>query len=350
MDDYGEFGLQDSLLLAIRDLAVPVVLTDPRLPDNPISYVNRAFEEATLYKAHEAIGQNCRFLQGPDTSEEDLQAIRDGLASDRTFQAKITNYRKDGTPYRVQLMISPVHDREGAITGFLSLQRQLEGRDCANLMAREEAEALLCEVQHRVKNHLAMVSSMTRIQARHAVTRESFEAIGRRIEALALLYEEMLGSRTRQDANEKVSLNAYLRRIADVVADLESQRRISVTVDCGDVSLGLDQAASLGLLVSECLTNALAHAFEGRESGDILVLGSPVGDSDLRLSITDNGIGMPEGHDWPASAMKAYSDPESGHGVGGAIVLALARSLGGKIEVASAPETGTSIAIQFPIR
>lgn len=88
--------------------AMPIVVTDPHLEDNPIVFVNRAFERLTGYQADEAIGRNCRFLQGPLTSKDAVRAIRDGIAAKASVAVRLLNYRRNGTAFWNDLHIAPV--------------------------------------------------------------------------------------------------------------------------------------------------------------------------------------------------------------------------------------------------
>lgn len=88
-------------------------------------YVNEAFCEATGYSSDEVIGRNCRFLQGPDTSANDIAAIRAALASGQVFRGQILNYRKDGSTFWNSLTISPLFDAGGEISHFVSVQRDV---------------------------------------------------------------------------------------------------------------------------------------------------------------------------------------------------------------------------------
>ncbi len=88
--------------------AMPIVITDPHLEDNPIVFVNQAFERLTGYNADEAIGRNCRFLQGPLTSQDAIHAIRDGLEAKTSVAVRLLNYRRNGTAFWNDLHIAPV--------------------------------------------------------------------------------------------------------------------------------------------------------------------------------------------------------------------------------------------------
>lgn len=99
-----------------------VVFTDPHQRDNPMIYISEAFERQTGYSIAESIGRNCRFLQGPDTAPEAIEAIRAGLAARTRFTIDILNYRKDGTPFLNRLRIRPIFDSDGKLIYFAGAQ------------------------------------------------------------------------------------------------------------------------------------------------------------------------------------------------------------------------------------
>eukprot|EP00741_Cyanophora_paradoxa_P006823 tig00001042_g6598.t1 len=106
-------GLKN-LLASILHLSMSnLIVSDPRLPDNPIVYASEGFQKLTGYSKEEIVGRNCRFLQGPGTDENTVRAIREGLRQKAPFLAEILNYRKDGTPFWNLLFITPVLDPQG---------------------------------------------------------------------------------------------------------------------------------------------------------------------------------------------------------------------------------------------
>jgi len=112
-------------LLEQDEVEMSVVFTDPSQPDNPMIYVSPEFERQTGYSAAEAVGRNCRFLQGPDTDENAVEAIRQGLKARTCFTIDILNYRKDGTPFVNRLRIRPIFDAEGNLVYFAGAQNPL---------------------------------------------------------------------------------------------------------------------------------------------------------------------------------------------------------------------------------
>ncbi|UWG46684.1 Signal transduction histidine kinase [Halanaeroarchaeum sp. HSR-CO] len=113
---------------AIDKAHTALVLTDPRAPDNPIVYVNDAFEELTGYDAETAEGRNCRFLQGAETDSETVATLRSAIDAEESVTVEIRNYRADGTPFWNELTVTPVYDTEGELVRYLGTQRDVTDR------------------------------------------------------------------------------------------------------------------------------------------------------------------------------------------------------------------------------
>lgn len=109
----------------VSDSPVPSVISDPRLPDNPIVACNAAFCELTGYSVEEVVGRNCRFLSGPATEPWLTEEIRRGVREHRPVLVEILNYKRDRTPFRNAVMVAPVFDAEGELKYFLGSQVEL---------------------------------------------------------------------------------------------------------------------------------------------------------------------------------------------------------------------------------
>ena len=101
---------------------MPMLITDPHQPDNPIIYVNDAFLKLTGYAREELMGRNCRFLQGPGTNRDDVTKIRNAIARRESLEIDLLNYRKDGSTFWNRLLVSPVFNRAGKLTHFFASQ------------------------------------------------------------------------------------------------------------------------------------------------------------------------------------------------------------------------------------
>jgi PAS domain S-box-containing protein len=148
-------GDQEAALRALRERAViatdiAFTITDPREPDNPLVWVNPSFTRITGYEYDEAVGSNCRFLQGPATHRTTAAEIRRALTERRPITTTLLNYRKDGTAFWNQLSVTPVFDGEGELVSFVGVQNDVtervrvenerEAAFAAEQTARQEAE------------------------------------------------------------------------------------------------------------------------------------------------------------------------------------------------------------------
>lgn len=118
-------GNQLSLFDHARDA---IIITEAEPYDEPgprIIYVNKAFEECSLYSSNDVLGRSPRLLQGDNTTKESRKNIREGLENWQNIRQVMNNYSKDGSPFQVELNISPVKDETGWWTHWLSIQRNI---------------------------------------------------------------------------------------------------------------------------------------------------------------------------------------------------------------------------------
>jgi len=112
-------------LLEDDEMEMSVVVSDPNLPDNPMIFVSGEFEVQTGYAAQEALGRNCRFLQGPETHPDAVELIRAGLRAQTRFTVDILNYRKNGSSFLNRLRIRPIFDEHGRVVYFIGAQNPI---------------------------------------------------------------------------------------------------------------------------------------------------------------------------------------------------------------------------------
>jgi len=121
-----------------------IVITDPSKADNPIVFVNPAFTELTGYSSAEAIGRNCRFLQGLLTDRKVISEIREAVGQGRSIRRELLNYRKDGAQFWTDLAINPTRDGSGDAVGFVGI--------LSDLTERKQTEATAHEAKTQLSN------------------------------------------------------------------------------------------------------------------------------------------------------------------------------------------------------
>jgi PAS domain S-box-containing protein len=128
------------LVLAVSASRHGILVTDPNLLDNPIVYVNSAFEKLTGYAAEEALGRNCRFLQGDDRDQAVIEEMRSAVGEGRECRVIVRNYKKDGTPFWNDLSISPARDEGGHLINFVGVLEDVTERKRTEDALRETEE------------------------------------------------------------------------------------------------------------------------------------------------------------------------------------------------------------------
>jgi PAS domain S-box-containing protein len=115
-----------------------ITLSDPDQPDNPIVYANEAFELITGYDRDEILGRNCRFLQGTDRDQPEIERIREALRDHKSVTVTLRNYRKDGALFYNRFSIRPLLDRQGRLIYYLGIQYDVTDK----VQAEEELRRL----------------------------------------------------------------------------------------------------------------------------------------------------------------------------------------------------------------
>ena len=117
---------------------IATVLSNPRKPDNPLEVANQAFCDLTGYAEGEIVGRNCRFLSGVGTEPWLTERIREGVRTRSSVLVDILNYKKDGTPFRNAVLVTPLFDGEGDLTWFLGSQVELGSESTSIFIGRRE--------------------------------------------------------------------------------------------------------------------------------------------------------------------------------------------------------------------
>jgi hypothetical protein len=128
-----------SLKSMIASSPIAAVISNPRLPDNPIVECNDAFVALTGYAPDEIIGHNCRFLTGPETEPELSEMLRAAVRERSPALVEIWNYKKDGSPFRNAVLVAPIFGSDGSLEYFLG--SQMEVGDTESRLSERQAQA-----------------------------------------------------------------------------------------------------------------------------------------------------------------------------------------------------------------
>lgn len=227
------------------------------------------------------------------------------------------------------------------LTGFLPQTRSTrfgsEGErkmvDVEGTLSARDAHSR--EAAHRTKNHLALVASMLRMQARRVrpeLAPRQFETMANRVAALAQLYDQLT---VASDAAQ-LDLCAYFENLVERLrTSLSPEEPAEIRLETESCTVPSDLAVELGLIVTELVTNAIKH---GRSADGRLrvTIACRIEDGTGELVCSDAGTGLPDDHETRA-------------GLGMHITRALVSGIAGKMTINSSP-AGTGFIIRFPVR
>ncbi|WP_162415338.1 PAS domain-containing sensor histidine kinase [Cyclobacterium roseum] len=404
-----ELELHDA---AMESTSCGISISDARKPDMPLIYVNRAFCEMSGYLEEEVVGKNCRFLQGENRDQKARYIIREALDSGNHCQVLIKNFRKDGTFFWNDLIISPIRDKEGQLTHFVGVQNDVTDREEARretaakqielektlerlketqsmLIHSEKMNALgqmVAGVAHEINNPVAFVASnMHALKQMAEDLKGAYEQLNTAVDASGNEDLKALARKLSQEADvDFISedlddlINSSidgLKRVKGIVGSLrnfsrldEAEEKVASMKECIESTLEIAGSVVRNRLVIDCQLNDLSPikcrpselnqvflnlimnaAQAVKEDGRLEIKGSETTDA-LVLTFTDNGIGM------DAATQEKIFNPffttkPVGEGTGLGLSIAykiISDGHNGKITVDSEVGKGTSFTISLP--
>ncbi|EGH70220.1 histidine kinase [Pseudomonas syringae pv. aceris str. M302273] len=356
---------------------MPMIVTDPNRPDNPIIFANRAFLEMTGYASEEIIGSNCRFLQGPDTDRTAVQSIRDAIDQRVDISTEILNYRKDGSSFWNALFISPVYNDAGELIYFFASQLDISRRRDAEeaLRQAQKMEALgqlTGGIAHDFNNLLQVMGGYIDLIGSAAEkpvidvqrVQRSVHHAKSAVERASTLTKQLLAFARKQKLQGRVlNLNGLVSTTEPLIertfgpeviieTDLDPALK-NCRIDPTQAEVALlnifinARDALIGRLNPKIFieTRNLVVDELANMSYDGLLPGRYVS-----IAVTDNGIGM------PASIRDRVMDPffttkeeGKGSGLGLSMVYGFAKQSGGAARIYTEEGVGTTLRLYFPV-
>ncbi len=362
----------DIFFAAVQTTRMPMIVTDPHQPDNPIVFANGAFQGMTGYALDEIIGRNCRFLQGPETDRGIVDQIRSAIAQRQEFATEILNYRKNGSSFWNALFISPVYDREGNLIYFfasqLDVSRRRDAEDALRQSQKMEALGQLTGgIAHDFNNLLQVVTGYADVLKR-GLNDEGSPRLLRAVDNIAsaarrgaTLTQQLLAfARKQRLEGRNLNLNTLVENLQDMTTRTLGEHInvvLKLSPDLANCRLDPVQAelAILNLLINarDAMPQGgrLTIATENRvvEDGDAALFGNvPPGDY-VCLSITDTGTGMSQ--DLLDRVMEPFfttKEEGKGTGLGLSMVYGFVKQSGGSVRLYSEPGHGTTVKLFVP--
>lgn len=305
-------------------------------PREHVIYSNIEFQRLTGQDAATVSGKTWEDVAGIATAAKDGRKLSEAITADDDYLGSFAIDSAGDTNVVNAWSNIILNDDNMPVFRLVGLA-EINGESGApeDLQQRiQEKDTLMRELQHRVKNNLQMITALIRIETRNlpkGATGEQFDRLAGRVESLALLYRSL----SETENGEIIDLGIYLSEIAAAVMRAHAVEgiRLDLKVDTWPVSVNV--AMPTGLVVNEVLTNALKHAFEGRDGGTIR-LHSLVDETGCRVILADDGIGLNSKADWPRQGK-----------LSALIVNSLEQNAKARIDVDSAPGQGMRVTIFF---
>ncbi len=293
--------------------------------------INPAFERLTGLKRDDVIGHTHNQIM-PDDDPKWLQEY--GKVAMTGNAVHFENYSPALKRYYEVHAYRPAPQLFAVL--FMDITERKLAEECLRASLAEK-EVLLKEIHHRVKNNMQVISSLIGIQANSpadpAVIR-ILEDLRGRVRTMALVHEKLYLSRDIS----RIDFAEYARSLLRFIwqANATDAARVELRLDMQPLLLSVEAAVPCGLILNELATNALKHAFRGRDKGVVNVALHKGDDGRSCLMVSDNGIGLPADLDWRQSPT-----------LGLQLVNMLARQLGGTVEVEVHKGEGTEFRITF---
>lgn len=199
---------------------------------------------------------------------------------------------------------------------------------------------LMQEMQHRIKNHIAIIAGLVWLRSRAAQSdeaRQELQGIGARIDALRLVHEQLYAANTAQQLRLRPFVMQLLENLCHLHQEHSGQVRLQIAI--ADVDLDPDTAVPLGMILTEFASNSLKYAFDG--DGGLLAVDIDIADDDTwTVRIQDDGKGLP----------LQTSTRKPGSGTGMKLIEGLAGQIGAHVQWSRAGERGTELRLSFKVK
>lgn len=243
---------------AMLQSGLAVTLASMRHEDEPLVFVNAAFEALTGYSAQEAIGRNCRFLQGEQTDASVVAEIRRAIAEQDVAVVELVNYTKSGKAFVNSLHLGPVYDEAGELIYFFGSQWDItDKRDLKDELSAERSRAE--QLSHRIRNLLSVVNGIIGASTQGA-NAELGKRLIQKILALSRAYEHTFEC----DANDAVDLRDVMRSLLEPYSPADEER---LSISGRSLRVPQTLLATLAVTFHELASAALLHGALSQEGG-----------------------------------------------------------------------------------
>ena len=328
---------------AIEDAPVGIAISDPNRADNPLMYVNDAFVEMTGYSREEALGENCRFLQGEHTDPDRVDRLREAIDAEEPVSVTLRNYRKDGTEFWNHLEVAPVTTDTGEVVNYVGFQQDVTDRK------QRQAQLTVLDrvLRHNIRNYMNVVRG-------YAETIQSGTSNGTAdsAERIMDMSDRLVGLAEKERQITELLRDDPIRkdidvcgRLEQIVSRVESEHpEATITVDCAE-DVTVRTTANFGQAITELVTNAIVH---NDSSSPAVTLTVTHADGAVRIDVADTGPRIPEMERNILVGETKQTPLYHGDGLGLWLVKLIVARSDGSITLAENSPSGNVVSIELP--
>lgn len=359
---------------AVKTTRMPMIVTNPNKPDNPIVFANPAFINMTGYSWDELIGNNCRLLQGAETDRETVDEIRNAIEQRRETSVEILNYKKNGAAFWNALFISPVFDADNNLIYYFASQldvtRCRDAEDGLRQAQKMEAVGQLTGgVAHDFNNLLTVIQGFGDVILNNLENGDPFDRQKAARSMRAVLQAAERGATLTQQLlafSRKQKLQGRIVNLVDMIDELRPliERTAGGTVKVSIVQAETTCNARIDPTQAElAILNILLNARDAMPSGGTVTIevssrSIEAGDRGfgelepgnyVMVTVTDEGTGMsPEILKRVTEPFFTTKDQGKGTGLGLSMVYGFMKQSGGALRLYSEEGHGTTVRMPFP--
>lgn len=360
---------------AIEEASNGIVIADATQNHMPLIYVNKAFIDMTGYQFQDVFNRNCNFLQGDQTDADSINRIRQAIKNHERITETLLNYRKDGTPFYNQLMLTPIRDYNNRVTHYLGVQLDVTDKVNseqqlieAKAKAEESAELksqFLASMSHEIRTPMNGVLGMLGLLKNTPLTEQQnrfADLAHSSADALLMLINDILDfSKVEAGKMEIENVEFHLLDLlSDIIKTLghkAEEKNLELVLDCVEIPhpCALGDPGRLRQILINLIGNALKFTSEGEVFVRCSLKEAASGHYQFDCVVRDTGIGIPM--EKQALLFESFSQVDAsttrqygGTGLGLAIVKQLCELMGGSVAVSSTPDQGSIFAVSFPLQ
>lgn len=321
----GHLRLLESVITNANDAVLVTEADQIEFPGPKIVYVNEAFSTMTGYAVEEVLDKTPRILQGPKTDKRELARIRKALEMHETIEVEIINYKKNGEEYWANFTVVPVEDKQGRLTNFVAIQRDVTARKRQEEMTREKLERQVKERTRELNEALSKEKELVELKSKFvAIASHEFrtplatinfatnylkdylsklqpveinkklESIEKQVRHMTFLLDDVLtlgkseSGKTKVVAR-KIDIHDFFQKIVEeVLYSTKSTHKVTLAFDSPLKEIEIDEK-----LLRNVFINLLSNAIKFSPEASEVILAVRSVDNQLRISVRDSGVGIP---------------------------------------------------------